>query len=337
MKEFRTSIVYTGLSLIVAALYGGLPALIIVLALGCLETSLSMDNAVVNAKTLAGMSSIWQKRFLTWGIVVAVFGMRLLFPLLVVSIAAWITPQDALRMAIHNPEHYASVLASAHIQITGFGGAFLMMLFFDFFLDDEKEIHWIGPVERCLTRLGHMHAIGVACTTLVLLFVSLTLDTTDGIRLLQCGMAGIVGYILAEGAADLVGGADEAARALAKAGLAGFIYLEIQDASFSFDGVVGALAVSNNLVLIALGLGIGAMFVRSITLVLVERGTLKEMLYLEHGAFWAVGCMAAVMFLKLHVNVPDVFSGLMMAAIIAGALASSMQHVNSFARKGARA
>jgi hypothetical protein len=326
MRHFRSSVAVAVSSAVVAFLYDGMAGLVVIVALGCLEVSLSMDNAVVNAKALEIMSPVWQRRFLTWGMLIAVFGMRLLFPLIVVSASAWITPFAALNMALHDPVQYGTVLAGAHIQVAGFGGAFLLMLFFDYFMDSEKEVHWIGPIERGLHRFGHVDHLGVALTVIVVFLASVTLETDDCIHMLQCGMTGIVGYILAEGAADLVGGTDEVARLAARAGFAGFFYLEVQDASFSFDGVIGALAVSNNLVLIALGLGIGAMFVRSLTLMLVDSHSLTELPYLEHGAFWAVGVMALVMFLKLHIEIPDYATGVIMAVLIGGALGSSILH-----------
>jgi hypothetical protein len=325
IRHFWGSLAYTAVSLVVGFCYGGWSACLIVAALGCLEVSLSMDNAVVNARGLAAMSPRWQRRFLTWGMLIAVVGMRVAFPLMIVSAAAWISPRAAVLMALQTPDQYAAVLASAHIQITGFGGAFLLMLFFNYFIDDEKEVHWIGVVERGATSLGHVNNIAVAVTMFLMLLVSFSMPTAStAIHLLQCATAGVVSYILAEGFADIVGGQDEAKRALARAGAGGFVFLEIQDASFSFDGVIGALAVSNNLVVIALGLGIGAMFVRSITLLLVERGSLKSLPYLEHGAFWAVGAMAVMMFAKLHIEIPDAATGLVMAAIIGSALLSSI-------------
>ena len=98
------------------------------------------------------------------------------------------------------------------------------------------------------------------------------------------------------------------------------------DASFSFDGVIGAFALSNNLFVIAIGLGIGAMFVRSLTLLLVERGTLTEYRYLEHGAFWAILSLAAIMFLETVRHVPEGVTGLIGAAFLGVAFWSSLRH-----------
>ena len=74
-----------------------------------------------------------------------------------------------------------------------------------------------------------------------------------------------------------------------------FLYLELIDASFSFDGVVGAFAISQQIFVIAAGLGIGACYIRSLTVFLVRKGTLQEYIYLEHGAHWAIGALAVLL------------------------------------------
>ena len=104
------------------------------------------------------------------------------------------------------------------------------------------------------------------------------------------------------------------------AGLGGFIYLNVLDATFSFDAVIGAFALSNNMVVIALGLSIGAMFVRTMTLVLVEQGTLSQYRFLEHGAFWAILALGAIMLLSVRIDVPDALTGLVGAVLIGLAL-----------------
>jgi hypothetical protein len=91
-----------------------------------------------------------------------------------------------------------------------------------------------------------------------------------------------------------------------------------------FDGVVGAFAITNNLFIIAIGLGVGAMFVRSLTIMLVDRGTLAEFRYLEHGAFYAIWALAAMMFLGTFRHVPEVITGLIGAVFIVLALFSSI-------------
>ena len=103
-----------------------------------------------------------------------------------------------------------------------------------------------------------------------------------------------------------------------------FLYLEVLDASFSFDGVIGAFAVSNNVVIIAAGLGIGALFIRSLTVYLVKKGTLAEYVYLEHGAHYAIGALAVMLLVSIGTEISDYVTGLTGVFFIAVAFLSSV-------------
>jgi hypothetical protein len=100
----------------------------------------------------------------------------------------------------------------------------------------------------------------------------------------------------------------------------------VLDASFSFDGVIGAFAITNDVVIIMLGLAIGAMFVRSLTVYLVERGTLDEFVFLEHGAHYAIGILALIMFASVKYEIAEWFTGLSGVAFIAVSLWSSIRY-----------
>ncbi|MDD5250481.1 MAG: DUF475 domain-containing protein [Rhodocyclaceae bacterium] len=324
--HFTASFAFAAIAVAAALPLGGPQAAATVVFLGVLETSLSFDNAVVNATVLAHWNDVWRRRFLSWGIVVAVFGMRLVFPLLIVGIAGNMGPLEALDLALHDADQYGRVLASAHHQIAAFGGAFLMMVFLKFFAARHKTRHWFAMVERPLTRLGKMEAIEGALTLAILLLAARLLDGAQRAEFVEAGVWGVVVFILVKGLSGLLGGgADGAPSQIVRQGIAGFLYLEVLDASFSFDGVIGAFAITNNLLVIALGLGVGAMFVRSFTLLLVERGTLNTYRYLEHGAFWAIGALAAVMFAGVACHIPEAVTGLVGALLIVLSLGSSIR------------
>ncbi|MFD1611813.1 DUF475 domain-containing protein [Sphingomonas tabacisoli] len=333
MQYFRSSFLFTILCLGIGAwlgwtttgtLVGTLGILWIILVLGVLETSLSFDNAVVNASVLGGMTPVWRKRFLTWGILVAVFGMRIVFPLAIVAIAAGLDPLSALTLAVEQPAEYERILTGAHIGIAGFGGAFLGMVGLTFFLDEEKDTHWIGILEAPIGRLSGVSGLSLALVLLALIGVSQLLDAQDVVTFIVAGLFGLIAYVAVDGVGDVIGGGDGDGAAIARAGLAGFLYLELLDASFSFDGVIGAFALSNNLFIIALGLGIGAMFVRSMTVMLVEKGTLAEYRFLEHGAFYAITALAAIMLLSACYEIPETITGLIGAGLIGLAFVSSL-------------
>lgn len=306
---------------------GALSALFLALVLSVLEISLSFDNAVVNAIVLKKMTPLWQKRFLTWGVAIAVFGMRLVFPLLLVGVMANINPIDALVMAATRPTEYAQIMLSAHVSIAAYGGAFLMLVALKYFFEEEKEVHWVGLIERPISKLGRMDAVEIAITLLILYVFSLYQHEHEKMSFLVSGVWGIVTYVAVDGIGAFLQSPDETEQLdLNRASMGMFLYLEVLDASFSFDGVVGAFAVTNNLFIIMIGLGVGAMFVRSLTIMLVDKGTLAEYRYLEHGAFYAIGSLALIMFCNTIAHIPEVVTGLIGAVFIALSLVSSITY-----------
>lgn len=334
-KYFWGSLLFTAICLAAGAalgwsstgtIQGALSILFICAVLGVLEVSLSFDNAVVNATVLRDMSPFWRKMFLTWGILIAVFGMRILFPLLIVAIAAQLGPVEAVRLALSDPARYEQIITDAHVGIAAFGGAFLAMVGLKFFFDADKEVHWIAVVERRLAKFSDVEAVEIAVVLLALFGVSQLLPAADALTFLIAGVWGVLTFVAVEALGSLLEGREDTLKTAARSGLAAFLYLEVLDASFSFDGVIGAFALSNNLIVIALGLGIGAMFVRSMTVFLVERGTLAQYRYLEHGAFWAILALAAIMLASARWHIPEVITGLVGAVLIGLSLWWSIRH-----------
>ena len=309
---------------------GGMAGILwIVVVLSILEISLSFDNAVVNATVLREMDPVWQRRFLIYGIAIAVFGMRIVFPVAIVAVAADLGPIEAIRLSLDDPVEYERIVSAAHVGIAGFGGAFLAMVGLSFFFDANKEVHWIGAFERGLRKLGNLEALEIALLLLVLYLISTLLTREDALTFLGAGVMGLFAYIAVKAlgrAIELREERKRAAGAAVRSGLGGFLYLEILDASFSFDGVIGAFALSNNMVVIALGLGVGAIFVRSMTIHLVERGTLAQYRYLEHGAFWAIIVLGGIMLASARWHVPETFTGLIGATLILASLGWSIRH-----------
>lgn len=335
LKYFTGSLLVTALGLGLAAFIGYyeqgsaaaiMRALFIVVVLSVLEVSLSFDNAVVNATVLEKMTPVWRHRFLTWGIAIAVFGMRLVLPLLVVSVVASIGPFDALYLAAARPEEYGKILESAKPVISAFGGAFLAMVCLKYFFDAEKEVHWIRVLEEKLTVLGRIEAVETALVMLVTYGISRTLPPEQVTPFIVAGNLGLVTFILVDGLAVMMEVSQEKINDIGRASAGMFLYLEVLDASFSFDGVIGAFALTHNLFIIAIGLGIGAMFVRSLTIMLVDEGTLATYRYLEHGAFYAIGALAMIMFLKVTHEVPEMVTGVIGAVFIGLSLWSSVSY-----------
>ena len=309
----------------------GLTCIFIAFVLAVLEVSLSFDNAVVNAMKLEHMSEKWRHRFITWGILIAVFGMRFLFPLLVVAIFARLNILKVLDMALNDVNSYAHYLHLTHAPIVAFGGAFLLMLFMDYFTEENKNVYWLKGIEHALQKLSKVRGICTLVTLCVLGLLMFEISPENRQSVFMSGISGIITYLVIDGLAEwLEKRQEERAKLCADtvkcSGLVGFLYLELIDASFSLDGVLGAFALSQDILIITIGLFIGAMFVRSLTIMLVEKKTLDQYLYLEHGAHWAIGTLAVLMFVSTFHEVPEVVTGLLGLAFILSAFVSSLIH-----------
>ncbi|MFC4331940.1 DUF475 domain-containing protein [Streptomyces andamanensis] len=355
LKTFGWSFAITVLGLIAAAFYGGWTAFGVVAILAVLEISLSFDNAVVNAGILKKMNAFWQKIFLTVGVLIAVFGMRLVFPVVIVAVTAKMGPIEAVRLAFDDKDQYQQLVTDAHPAIAAFGGMFLLMIFLDFIFED-RDIQWLRWIERPLAKLGKVDMLSVCISLIVLLITSFTFAThahqhggahaDKAQTVLIAGIAGLITYMIVGGLSGFFEDRleedeereheeeEEAARsgkqrsAVKLAGQAAFfmfLYLEVLDASFSFDGVIGAFAITNDIVLMALGLGIGAMYVRSLTVYLVRQGTLDDYVYLEHGAHYAIGALAVILMVTIRYEINEVITGLVGVVLIAWSFWSSVR------------
>jgi len=346
MKHFRLSFAVTLACLALAAAWGwqrgGLAGALggagIAAVLAIMEVSLSFDNAVVNASVLKTWDAFWKRLFLGLGILIAVFGMRLLFPLVIVAVAAGLGLGDVWRLALDDPQAYSAHLVAHHAQVAAFGGVFLLLVFLHFVLDPDKERHWLGAAEARLGRLvpaalrarpGRFPVVGASVALAALGVAVSLLPALQRGPVALAGLAGLCVYIGVDILSALLenDGADPASgQAVRRGGIGAFLYLEVMDASFSFDGVIGAFAITSDIVLIMLGLAIGAMFVRSLTVFLVEQGTLDEFVYLEHGAHYAIGVLALIMLASVRIHVPELVSGLAGVALIGAAMWSSLRH-----------
>ncbi|WP_053912728.1 DUF475 domain-containing protein [Streptomyces sp. SCSIO 75703] len=361
LRTFRWAFAVTALGLVAAVFYGGWTALGVVAILSVLEISLSFDNAVVNAGILKKMNAFWQQIFLTVGILIAVFGMRLVFPVVIVAVTARLGPWEAVHLALTDKDRYQELVTDAHPAIAAFGGMFLLMIFLDFVFED-RDITWLSWLERPLARLGKVDMLSV-CVALVVLLVSAmtfathahqhggaTVDKAETV--LIAGVAGLITYMIvgglsgyfedkleeeeereheAEEAAERAGRPRSATALAGKAAFFMFLYLEVLDASFSFDGVIGAFAITNDIVLMALGLGVGAMYVRSLTVYLVRQGTLDDYVYLEHGAHYAIGALAVILLVTIQYQINEIITGLVGVVLIGWSFWSSVRRNRALA------
>jgi len=318
MGYFRSSLAVTAIGFILAFYIGGAYALYIVTLLAILEVSLSFDNAVVNAKVLEKMEPKWQERFITYGIPIAVFGMRFLFPIIIVSVASGLGVFETFKLALDDPKSYQTTLVSVEKIIFAFGGSFLLMVFLSFLFDTSRDEKWIKHLEgsKVIQKMSEVSSIQMMIAIAIgVLLISLTLQY-------EIALAYFSGVLLHAMIASL----DELFSTNGvRNGVLGFLYLEVLDASFSFDGVIGAFALSSNIFIIMIGLGIGAMFVRSFTLHMLRNKTLTEYRYLEHGAHYAILALALIMLFKIFFHINELIVGTVGISFIAVALYHSIQ------------
>ena len=327
MRQFSVSLIITVLAIVLSGLFLGPAAALTTLILIAIEIAFSFDNAIINVKILARLSPLWQNLFLTVGMVLAIVGMRFVFPILIVMVSAHLPWGTVLQYALHDPHRYAEHLQRAHGTISAFGGSFLLTLALYFLFDDDRRERWLEWIEAPLQRLGG--AFWAPPLVAAVIIGLLSVLPGGGLLVLRVGLLGVFGYTLINGfivvLGKLSGGAKGTAQYIGWGAFLAFVYLQILDASFSFDGVLGAFAITDKVILIALGLGVGALWVRSLTVFMVKHGTLDEYIYLEHGAHYAILVLAAALLLSVFIEVPDAITGMVGLGLIGASFQASRQ------------
>ncbi len=307
----------------------GISMLWLFVVLAIMEVTFSFDNAVVNSRILARMSPLWQKLFLTVGIFIAVFLVRFALPIIIVQLATGLGFKEVLDMAFSDPDRYGEEVHNAAPVIDAFGGAFLLMLGISYFLDHDKVIHWLRPIERAMAWAGQLRFVKLIVMLVVAAILYFTVDKELQNTVLLSSMLGIILHVGLETMSKVFDKAmkkkTQIKHQVGWAAFASFMYLEVLDASFSFDGVIGAFAITNSVILIVAGLGVGAFWVRSLTVYLLRTGTLAKYRYLEHGAHWAILALGIMMLIKLyHIELPEYVTGSLGLVFIITALVTSI-------------
>jgi hypothetical protein len=298
-------------ALIGGFIVGGTQGLIVVALLGVLEIAVSFDNAIVNATVLARMNRYWQRMFMTVGVLIAAVGMRLVLPLAIVAVGAHLTPWSAVNLAYADPNRYHSLLMTAQPGIAAFGGLFLLMIALAFFRE-EREVHWWPAMEKRLPALLGRRGVPILIALLFTVIAGGTVPAQDHTRVIAGCLIGLVCYLgvhsLAGHVADRAD-ADGAPRPRTtvegRSAFLLFVYLELLDATFSMDSVMGGFSVTLDIALITLGLAIGAGYIRALTVYVVRRGTLDEYRYLEHGAYYSIALLSVLLLWEVWRDVPD--------------------------------
>ena len=322
MKTYRFAIIYSIVSILIAGLLGyhktaelmGLvTGILIACSLGVTETSMSMDNSIVNAPLVRDLTPFWKKNYLLFGMPVAVIGMRFCIPVLFVGVASGLGFYGALHLAFTDPTAYSEHLSNSKFLIVGFGSTFLALLGSDFFFDAEKEVHWIF-LERIFSKLGNIPGFKYFVAGLIALVGGFLISNDIGMYLKYeiAAVIGMMSFIFIKA----IGHFAEKLNRPGIGGLIKFIQIEVIDASFSFDGVISAFAITNDIIQIAIGLGIGAVWVRTFTKMMSESKSFAELPYIGSGAFWNITALVPLMIIGVRFDIPEWVPGLVAVLII---------------------
>ena len=282
-----------------------------ILGLCVFEVVSSMDNAVVNADVLSTMDKKWRNWFLVWGIIFGVFMVRGLLPWVIV----WATNPDlgwwgSLTATFSdNPHVRESMEQSAPILLIG-GGIFLIFLFFHWLFLDHK--HFGLPMERFFSHHGAWFFTIVSILLTVLIWLALKRDP----MMAFAASVGSTFFFITHGFKEYAAQAE--VRMKDNKNLSDFsklMYLEVLDATFSIDGVIGAFAFTMSVPIIILGNGLGAIVVRDLTIRGVEK--IKEYPLLKNGAMYSIFFLGLIMILEsFHIDVPSYIAPIITFAVI---------------------
>ncbi|MBW6517352.1 MAG: DUF475 domain-containing protein [ANME-2 cluster archaeon] len=265
--------------------------ILIIVGLALFETVTSIDNAVINAEVLSTMSMKARRWFLTWGIFIAVFAVRGALPWLIVwSSHPSLGPVDAFTAMFSNDHEIAMAIEESSPVLLVSGGVFLIFLFFHWLFIETKNYGLRGE------RFFYRHGVWFFAVVSIIL----TLITWFSI---QQNPFMAFGAVLGSTAFFIVHGFRQNAEQREKELIGNthltdwskIMYLEVIDATFSIDGVVGAFAFTLSVPLILVGNGIGAIMVRNLTMSNIDR--IKKYLYLKNGAMYSIFFLGMIMVL----------------------------------------
>lgn len=304
---------------------GGWSVLLPLIVLAVIELVFSFDAAVLNSQVLSTMRRVWRLIFLTVGILIAIFLVRAILPLVLVSTALDESIGQVWDLAVNNPEQYSTELKKAYPIIAAFGGVFLLMVGLRFF-GEKRRVTWLNGLEAPLGEFNQPWWFSLVGAIIAVSAIYTVLAPGET-RIAVAGALGALVFFAVKLLGKLlIGRESKHAHGTHRHGLSQFLYLELLDASFSFDSVIAAFAITTNVVVITAGLGVGAIFVRGMTIHLLREGTLREYRYLIHGAHYTILALSIFLLISISFHIPEAIAGLIGILIIFTAFQSSRRH-----------
>lgn len=273
-------------------------ALIVVVGLAVFETVCSIDNAIINADILATMKGWARRWFLTWGLVIAVFVVRGILPWLIIWLSSpALGPLGALTATFSGDSTAADAIAQSAPYLLTAGGIFMFFLFLNWLMTEEKNC--IIPGEKFCSKHGKPWFYSAAAIVL-LIVCAIVMQINPWLGL--AAVAGSAVYFIVLGVryfADKKSSEMERScslKATHHSDISKLLLLEVIDATFSVDGVVGAFAFTLSVPLILIGNGIGALVVRELTVRNIDN--IQKYRYIKNGAMYSICCLGIVMCLE---------------------------------------
>lgn len=298
-----------------------LEALIVIFGLILFEIINSVDNAIINAHVLRTMSEKWRKMFLYVGILTSVFLVRLILPLVIVwLVVPHISFSELMKVFTGGSTIAADAIEQQKSLILSFGGIFMLLLYFHWLFMERK--HPLFVHERLLKEHHDVWFFAFAAIILVVLLYF----ARDNPNMMLTTSIGSATFFIIYGFKETA--ERKEARLIKKktSNVSKFLYLEVLDATFSFDGVVGAFAFTTNLLYIVIGLGIGAIVLRELTILGINR--IAKYKWLKNGAMTAIGFLGAFMILEsFHIELPIYLPTLVTSGVVGYAFYKSHKHL----------
>lgn len=303
-------------------------SIVTILGLAVFEIISSIDNAVVNAEVLGTMSKKARRWFLIWGMLFAVFIIRGLLPWAII----WATNPSLglvgsfLASFSNDPSVIASIESSGPILLAG-GGTFLVFLFFHWLFMEPKNYGLIG--ERFFHSKGVWFYAVVSIILSALVWSALKIHPIMAFSI----VLGSTAFFITHGFKQ---NAEESERKLLdgssnQSDISKILYLEVIDATFSIDGVLGAFAFTLSVPLIIIGAGVGAIVLRQLTVSNIER--VKKYIYLKNGAMYSIFFLGLIMLLHaFDFHIPEWVSPVVTVIIVLYFFLKSKNHLKNTAQ-----
>jgi hypothetical protein len=300
--------------------------LLIIVGLAFFEAITSIDNAIINAEVLSKMSAKSRRWFLLWGLLIAVFVVRGLLPFLIMWVAnPALGPVGVLTAMFSNDPAVAQAVGQSGPTLLISGGVFLVFLFCHWLFLEPK--HFGLPGEEFIKTQGVWFFAVVSIFLTVITWVAIDRNPMMALGAVVGSTAFFIVHGFKQNAElaekDLLGSAESGLGDISK-----LLYLEVIDATFSVDGVVGAFAFTLAVPLILVGNGIGAFVVRDLTVRNIEN--IKKYIYLKNGAMYSILCLGLIMILdSFGIGIPEWSSPIITFVVVGFFFWKSNEHLKT--------